>query len=249
MECPTCDRRLSTQAGLRQHHTKVHGNPLPNRTCSDCGSEFYDPNSRRTYCEDCDPNAGSNNGNWSDALETSDCTECGEQFEYYPSNRDGVYCSRCIQECDGLLPDNPADKIERVRTDCPACGTTRHVLQSRLDRRKRGVFCDMDCYGDWLSAHIVGSDHHQWSASEPTYNRGWWTIRRAARVRDDHRCQICGVTKSELGRHPDVHHIQPVRSFEDPREAHRLDNVIALCRSCHRKVESESIPAPSPGNE
>lgn len=91
MDCPSCERTLSTEAGLRQHHAKVHDRSLPNRTCSGCGATFYDPKSRLEYCDDCDPNAGSNNGNWDGGLETDTCAECGSDFEYYPSDKDGVY--------------------------------------------------------------------------------------------------------------------------------------------------------------
>lgn len=245
MDCPSCDRVFSSESGCRQHHTKVHGDPLPNRICSGCGADFYDPKSRLDFCDDCDPNAASNNGNWKAAIETGTCIDCGEEFEYYPSNKDGVYCSSCIESCDGLLPDNPMEPEERVSTSCPACGTEQLVLESVLDRRKRGVFCDLDCYGQWLSETIVGPNHHMWADSEPDYGNGWWTIRRAARERDDNRCQHCGITKAEIGRNLDVHHIEPVRSFEDPGAAHRLDNVITLCRSCHRKAEAGTIEVPS----
>ena len=49
MDCPTCGKSLNTEQGSRQHHTKVHGDPLPNRTCEECGEEFYDPKARRMY--------------------------------------------------------------------------------------------------------------------------------------------------------------------------------------------------------
>ena len=91
MDCPTCDRTLSTERGMRQHHTKVHGEPLPNWTCEGCDAEFYDSKARRTYCDDCDPNAGEHNGNWKNAKESSECEICGSRFEYYPSNKEGVF--------------------------------------------------------------------------------------------------------------------------------------------------------------
>jgi hypothetical protein len=69
MDCPTCGTSLSTRQGMRQHHTKMHGEPLPNRTCTGCDERFYDPKARREYCGDCNPNAGSNNGNWKHAAE------------------------------------------------------------------------------------------------------------------------------------------------------------------------------------
>ena len=48
-----------------------------------------------------------------------------------------------------------------------------------------------------------------------------------------------------MGREPDVHHITPVRDFEDPQDAHRLDNVVCLCRSCHRLAEIGEVPTPT----
>ncbi|WP_259369962.1 HNH endonuclease [Salinarchaeum sp. Harcht-Bsk1] len=182
-------------------------------------------------------------------METTRCSECGDRFEFYPSEKDGVYCSSCIDATDGLLPDNPMEPIDRVVISCPACGEELRVLQSLLDRRKRGVFCGLDCYGDWLSEHIVGPDHHQWTGSCPEYGHGWSAVRRAARVRDEYECQICGTSKVDMGRNPDVHHIVPVREFPDPGDAHCLENVITLCRSCHRKAETGSIAVPDPSKE
>lgn len=248
MECPTCGKSLRTKQGTRQHHTKVHGDPLPNRTCSGCGFEFYDPKARREYCDDCNPNAGEHNGNWSDAAETTDCKRCGSTFEYYPSDKQGVYCSDCIAAADGLLPDNPSPKGDRVTVSCRSCGDDLEVRPTRIDEQERGFFCTLECYGDWLSANVVGPDHHQWEGGPIEYGRSWWRIRRRALERDDYGCQHCGVGSDELERNPDVHHRRPVRSFDDPEDAHTMENVVTLCRSCHRRAEEGQITV-SPADE
>jgi len=51
--CPTCDKELSSERGMRQHHTKVHENPLPNLVCKRCNESFYHPKSDRTFCSSC----------------------------------------------------------------------------------------------------------------------------------------------------------------------------------------------------
>lgn len=51
--CPTCGKKLPTESGVRQHHTKVHGEKLPNLTCKNCGEDFYHPKSDREYCSEC----------------------------------------------------------------------------------------------------------------------------------------------------------------------------------------------------
>lgn len=237
MDCPTCGKSLSTKQGMRQHHTKVHGEALDNRICKGCEGEFYDPKARKKYCEKCDSNVGKHNGNYQNATETTKCEVCGDNFEYYPSNKDGRYCESCLGATDGLLPENPAESDERIETECPNCHAVSKVLESRLEQNKYGIFCDLSCYGDWLSENIVGENHHQWEGGSIAYGQDWWQLRRAALERDDYKCQRCGSNADEIGRNPDVHHIEPVRSYDDPSNAHRLDNVICLCRSCHRHVE------------
>lgn len=229
---------------MRQHHTKVHDSRLPNRTCVGYSREFYDEKARRKYCEECNPNTGQNNGNWKDAKKRGACRTCGTVFSYYPSNKEGVYCSDCVSSSDGLLAENPSKPVERIRTTCPNCETGLQVLRSRLDRQRRGVFCDTDCYGEWLSENVVGPAHHQWVGGAINYGQTWWRIRRQSLVRDEYECQYCGKSRKEIGRNSDVHHRIPVRRFDRPETAHSLNNVITLCRSCHRHAEAGNIEIP-----
>ncbi|ELY87731.1 HNH endonuclease [Natrialba hulunbeirensis JCM 10989] len=243
MDCPTCGKSLSTEQGMRQHHTKVHSEPLPNRTCTGCETDFYDPKARRSYCDDCNPNAGSNNGNWRDAKETTTCTHCDADFSYYPSSKKGVFCPDCVADADGLLPENYAETVDRVTVACRACDAPLSVRPAARESQERGFFCTLECYGTWLSDNVVGPAHHQWEGGTITYGQKWWAVRRRALERDDYTCQHCGVDADELGRNPDVHHLERVRSFDEPAEAHRLENVVSLCRQCHRHAEEGTISA------
>ena len=223
--------------GVRQHHTIVHDEPLPNRCCKGCGADFYDSKARRKFCDDCNPNAGEHNGNWGDEKSIAVCETCSSTFSYYPSNKEGTYCPDCVESAKGLLPDNPQKKEPRNTVECGHCGEKKQVLPSEEEDNKRGFFCNMNCYGQWLSENVVGSDHHQWKGGPINYGQSWWRIRRAARRRDDYECQACGRNKDDLGRNPDVHHLTPVREFDSVEQAHTMDNVVTLCRSCHRGVE------------
>ncbi|WP_394327071.1 HNH endonuclease [Halopenitus malekzadehii] len=49
-----------------------------------------------------------------------------------------------------------------------------------------------------------------------------------------------------MGREPDVHHLKPVREFEDPQDTHTLSNAVTLCRLCHRLAEAGTIEITSP---
>lgn len=243
MNCPTCGKSLSTNQGVKQHHTKVHGVPLPNRRCVSCGETFYDPKSRRKYCTDCYSESGSRNGNFRDRKNVAECQICETEFKYYPSNKEGLYCSTCVSD-PNISIQNINSTQNKIKVECKNCGDELRRYPSEISGNNYGPFCDKECYGNWLSDNIHGKIHHQWSGGTISYGIGWWKIRRKARKRDQYRCQNCGSGSHEIGRNPDVHHIDPVRNFANPKDAHTLDNVITLCRSCHRDVEEGNTPLP-----
>jgi DEAD/DEAH box helicase domain-containing protein len=81
-----------------------------------------------------------------------------------------------------------------------------------------------------------------WRGDPNEYGPHWGRQRDLARARDDYRCQACGLP--EQGRAHDVHHKTPFRSFRDEtsqidyHSANRLDNLVTLCPSCHRRAET-----------
>jgi DEAD/DEAH box helicase domain-containing protein len=75
----------------------------------------------------------------------------------------------------------------------------------------------------------------------------WEQQRNWARERDGNRCRHCGAPERPSRAH-DVHHIQPFRTFGYVRgkndhylEANRLENLVTLCTSCHRRVEVDRM--------
>lgn len=76
----------------------------------------------------------------------------------------------------------------------------------------------------------------QGGISNDPYPQGWTEVlKESIRQRDDFICQECGIHQDELaGRFKklDVHHIDYNKNNLNP------DNLIALCRSCHIKTNS-----------
>lgn len=77
------------------------------------------------------------------------------------------------------------------------------------------------------------------SLEDPTSEAdNWEQSRRKVLERDGYECQFCGVTdeqhREEHTNGLDVHHVIPRSDggSDSPR------NLVALCRSCHRKMES-----------
>lgn len=134
------------------------------------------------------------------------------------------------------IPTRPAyGTSTRVKLNCKTCGATFEAIQSRKDKRK---YCSRECYYDGM--HMpTGEDHWSWKETPERRPNGreWDELRARCRRRDDYSCQLCGIHESDYKHELDVHHLRRVREFENPRDANALDNVVSLCRSCHRKAE------------
>jgi DEAD/DEAH box helicase domain-containing protein len=88
-----------------------------------------------------------------------------------------------------------------------------------------------------LSNELVDTLRQQeaWTNDPNRYGANWEKQKRLTRQRDKFRCQLCGMPEKEHAHH--VHHKIPFRQFSTPEEANKLENLITLCPSCHRKVE------------
>ena len=121
------------------------------------------------------------------------------------------------------------------------CGET--VRRHRSGFPSNAALCSLDCRRQWLSETFTGEGHPNWKGggNEP-YGKGWRRAKLITLERDDHTCAICGTTKADLGRNPDVHHIVPVRAFIDAPNADKTDahvprNLLTLCVACHRRAD------------
>ena len=229
----------------------THGEQLPNRVCGNCGAEFNSPYQKKYCSQKCLKQsvsyAGEDNPNYKGGKESTRCEICSEMFEYYPSDKSGKFCSDCVKNEQWREPPvisgpaNPSWNGGKVRRRCVMCGDA-------VERYPSGfvsdvVVCTESCRQAWLSKAFTGPGHPNWKGSgNEAYWPGWAEARVAALERDGYRCQVCGKTKEDLGRNPDVHHIKAVRQFEADEnlrrsDAHTLENLITLCISCHRKAD------------
>ena len=73
------------------------------------------------------------------------------------------------------------------------------------------------------------------SGKKNYYGKDWDEIKNQVKQRDHYTCQNCGKFESSVSF--DVHHIKPFKSFSNPKEANRMENLITLCKQCHRNAE------------
>ncbi|MFW6376734.1 MAG: hypothetical protein ACOC0F_02050 [archaeon] len=159
-----------------------------------------------------------------ESMETGECVVCGESFRYYPSVRDGRFCSN---ECSN------APRKRQVEVACPNCGETFERRQS-LDTE----YCSMACWG---------RDNRTDTSSY--YSTLWHKQREKALERDDYRCTVCGISHEEhrerFGRGVEVHHLVPVRLFKQwekpPEHAHVLRNLVTVCRTHHPDAPGTTV--------
>lgn len=201
--------------------------------CGHCGDEFEALKSRdRDYCSNDCLTASQRNRT------TIECANCGEDFEVIKSQVDWRVC--CSYECMGEQmseeqtgEDHP-NYVENVEVECDWCGNSL-IRRASYTAKFDNAYCDHECYGRYMAEHRRGEKHPLWKP-ETKYGKGWNEEKReTVRERDGRVCQYCG-DESDNGK-LDVHHIQPADSFDDPEKRNATENLIALCRACHRRVE------------
>lgn len=249
--CPDCSETFDSEHGMQIHRGHVHG---PNTvTCDICGEEYECPPSAATQGDAnlCSPSCEREYRGFGEPIEF-ECDWCGtvdteESAEY--DRWDHHFCSA---ECRSswVSEEFSGESAywyragESFDAECTTCGS--HVrVHADKSRQNDHHFCDRDCYAEWLSEQQVGENNPAYVDGERSYGTGWNEAKKeAVRERDDRRCQRCAVSEAEhleqRGRKLDVHHIVPARSFDDDKARNAMDNLIALCARCHRKVEQMS---------
>ena len=217
--CEHCGNDFYDDAGLRHHICTQHPE-VCDHSCPSCDRVFLTKRAMR--CHHSQSHGESLRG------VVFECHVCGvtDTKEPHHYNEDSPnYCSHdCMSE----------HLSEKVVVQCEVCGETEERSPSAV---KEENYCSQSCYYEDNTGE--NNPNYKWGKNRE-YGETWWRQRRKARKRDDLECQICGRGESEIGRKPDVHHIIPIRKFDDPDDANELDNLICLCPEHH--LEWEGIP-------
>lgn len=198
----------------------------------------------------------------------NECTECGEEWISFGAPSECPACEASMPE-HGISYDRRDDdrSIEKKPVgDDPVVDLERRIEQIA---ESHVTLSDMgwgyldgvleetreDSNSSTHSRERRGRSKHAlfrekyWTYRRPVdadYQRGpyWKEQREKAIQRDQERCQVCGISledhKEKHGRSLAVHHITPEREFDDSIEAHQLENLVAVCLSCHLRVEGQS---------
>jgi len=207
-ECPTCGDTFKNENAVKIHHTKIHNESI-------AGVEV-------------------------------ECSWCGETLrrkKYRVKDYDEQFCGR---NCQGEYYDENMEGENAVRwkggkekRECVICGGSFRARPARDTK-----LCSRECHGKYISQIQSGDGHPNWKGGKINYyGKNWQQQREKARERDEYKCQDCGVCEQELQRQLDVHHIKPLHDYRDGSDdewwkgANKLNNLITLCQSCHKKWE------------
>jgi len=127
--------------------------------------------------------------------------------------------------------------MPRVEVECTWCGDKIMKEEHNIEDVDN-VFCSHRHQGLWKSENKSGPDNPQWQGGgQDSYGPNWEDQRSKTLKRDGESCIRCGKEGEHIST-MHVHHIIPFRTFDDYREANRLENLATLCSRCHGIVEN-----------
>ena len=207
------------------------------KQCQNCNEEYSirgDRSSQSKYCsKKCKQIA-------SRTQIVSTCANCNKSFAHRMS-RARIFCGRdCQYDYKHIT--------SRITLICAACNKEFRVF--RFESKKR-TYCSMKCWYSNSNGERSGEHHPGWKgghSEDYRYGPDWPKISYRVRKRDGWICQICSKYSKARGKYAhQVHHIVPLRKFNgDIDAAHSLENLITLCTSCHRRVETGKLKCPVP---
>ena len=202
------------------------------KICQRCGKEYEPkddrPNRPSRYCS---RSCGQPNQK---TIRLIRCSVCQKEFErklYHikKSGERGQFCSfSCYarwQSNNTCGKSNPFydPKVHEILI-CANCGC--EFERPKYVRSGILKFCSRLCFQEFAGEHFR-------STLPRGYGKSWISIRKRILDRDNHRCQKCSSQIKLV-----VHHLIEYKKFKDAKDAHAIDNLITVCRACHRRLHN-----------
>lgn len=192
-------------------------------SCKNCGKEVLrlkcQIESKYVYCSRSCHNSNK-------TVHLYKCINCGKGF-HRPIRKNQTkptFCSRkCMWKVRRVV-QNPPNCI------CIYCGGLIHKSKSHI-LAGEGIYCSKDC----KRLFAIGRNMRQYSPARYPhyYNQPLWrSLRKVIIKRDNNLCTSCGYKPVKISvLH--VHHIK--RRLQGGSDS--PENLITLCRSCHKRIE------------
>ena len=254
--CSYCGDEYGSQPALNSHLGHKHADETRvTVACDYCGEEktvipsiaeqqenhFCGNECKGKYRSKSDEWCGENHHRYNRV--SVECSYCGANMERMPCRIKDYENMYCNNECrtkhlreSGMREGKNNPVYNSVSLECVQCGDDFTVPVSIAEQGRK--CCSKECGYEYKSETYRGENNWNYKGyAKATYGDRWQEVRNEVRKRDDYECQDCGVKENALDRELDVHHIIPLRTFDTPEQANKLDNLLSLCQSCHSKWE------------
>jgi len=223
--CPKdgCEREFDSDRGVKLHHYHAHGESI--------------------------------------AFETVECSWCGSDVEKRVSEVKRTERSFCDEQCKQEEfasrqsgEDNPLwdDSVSKRTHICKICGEEYENYKDSSETK----CCSRECYAEWMAENRVGEKAYAWKGGRYFYyGPSWQQQRKKCLENAGFVCERCGMSNDEHKNEHDqslhVHHIKRFKRFglERHEQANRQENLMAVCRDCHYKVEGKELSSNRPNTE
>jgi len=169
----------------------------------------------------------------------------GEHHGLYGEPRDEETRAKIAETMQGRdFPVTARRRISEAQVGRELAEETREQISESLTGREKSRETRLR-----MSESSAGPQNSNWKGGYRARYGAGWSVARERVLKRDEVCQHCGEDGTTLQL--DVHHIVPIRAFRElpgfeVSEAHRLDNLVVLCKRCHALAEHGSIDTPSP---
>lgn len=258
----TCDNKECRSAiyrRTRMNQTWRQPAVMITFTCKQCGAEvtkekstMNKPGSGQFCNRDC-KNAWQRDNpeklwQWRGGKVTVNCIQCGKEFETWPyvvRDGHGKFCSPdCSYQWNSKNrrgENSPTWRGGEIEVPCSVCGAILKRFPYQIESCKEHVCSNSECKSKLTSMLFpAGKSHPKYKHGfinkgyDESYNESFKT-----RIRKlyNNTCFMCGTHQDLLPRKLDVHHVNPME-YRFPVEE-TCDGFVALCRSCHGKMQDE----------
>lgn len=143
---------------------------------------------------------------------------------------------------DKHLPENTRNKISKTLKELYK-KQTHHMHGKQLSEEIRKKI-SKTCESYWKKHPDV---RRKYSETEKGENNPNWhgglsfepygvefneSLKEQIRERDNHQCQICGISQDECFHQLDIHHVDYDKKNNNPK------NLVSLCHSCHMRTNT-----------
>jgi len=167
-----------------------------------------------------------------------ECENCGDDIHKTPSQAERDIQHFCDKDCLGEYrsgEDHHFWKGGKTQVECEVCRKKIERADWQLERGAN--VCSNECRIEMTTVDYPGYI----KKGERYYTSDWPQIREKVIQRDGGVCRICGISRKQsqhkYNKDLNVHHIIPARKFDTIEDANELDNLVAVCMSCHSTWE------------